>query len=329
MPRWGLFCVVLLSLWSGGRALAEFEATEFAREYEGFRDDPAYETKTPAADNIRFIFVSGLKGENDPTYFSAAANELRTLTRTHGEKDPQKMRVYVVKPNSQFSIEEGDAYMQKKIREIVAASPPGTRFRLVGHSLGGFRLWNYLNEHPEFAAKVEAAVYIQTPFGGSPLAQYIVERRKISDVIPLQKNPFQVSALWTLAQVFRWYEPSLRILVPEAAQGHMEYLRQKVGEVDQRELLDKSVMFSTYREPYSGWRVAIPGPATILNTCGKALAKLKPGRNDGLVHVADQTVAGAQSRTVQYPGLNHRAMTSFYTEAIPFARALWSLPATH
>ncbi len=320
--------LILLSFWISGQARAEFETADFERTYQHFRSDPDYQSDTPAHDNVRFIFVSGLKGEDDPSYFINTASELRRLTHTSGETELKKMKVFIVKPSSQYDMQEGEQFLDERIKNIVAASPPGTRFRIIGHSLGGFRLFDYLNKHPEFAAKVEAAVYVQTPFGGSPLAQFILDGRKITEVIPLKSNPIQAVALYGLSKFFSWYKPSLRILSPLSASRHIEAIMQATPVADQLALTDKSLMFTTHKAPYGGLRIALPGSATILNICGKALAKLKPGPNDGLVHVADQRPPGFAERSVEFSGLNHRALSGFSAEGVPFARALYSLPVS-
>jgi pimeloyl-ACP methyl ester carboxylesterase len=270
--------------------------------------------------------VSGLKGENDPFYFGRMAKELRALTGTTGVRDPADQRVFVVKPDSKVPYDQSNAYLDRRIQEIVAGSPPGTEFRFVGHSLGGFRLYEYLNEHPELLARTQAAVFLQTPFGGSALAEHILSGRPVSSVIRFTEAPIQNASLYGLGKVFGFFRNSLRVLTPAAAEERMQGIQDRIPEAVQTELKAKSLVFATHKAPVYGAASLIPGPSAILNLCGKALAKLKPGPNDGMVRVADQSLAQLSGRTITYPGYNHRAMSASSSHAGSFAQALWALP---
>ncbi|HYV49188.1 MAG TPA: alpha/beta hydrolase [Myxococcaceae bacterium] len=112
------------------------------------------------AGKYKYLVIGGLFGKHLPGYMDENVSALKSQGL-----DARKVNV-----DSDASVEKNAETIRKAIE---AASKDGSQVVLIGHSKGGVDAAAALSMHPELKDKVRALVAIQSPFGGSPIAQDI------------------------------------------------------------------------------------------------------------------------------------------------------------
>jgi triacylglycerol lipase len=114
----------------------------------------------PDAGQYKYLVIGGLFGKHLPGYMDENVSALKS----------QGLDARKVPVDSDASVEKNAETIRKAIEE---ATKDGSQVVLVGHSKGGVDSAAALAMHPELKDKVRALVAIQSPFGGSPIAQDI------------------------------------------------------------------------------------------------------------------------------------------------------------
>ncbi|HVE85960.1 MAG TPA: hypothetical protein VND93_24055 [Myxococcales bacterium] len=112
------------------------------------------------AGKYKYLVIGGLFGKHLPGYMDENVSALKA----------QGLDARKVPVDSDASVEKNAETIRKAIEE---ATKDGSQVVLIGHSKGGVDAAAALSEHPELKDKVRALVAIQSPFGGSPIAQDI------------------------------------------------------------------------------------------------------------------------------------------------------------
>lgn len=224
------------------------------------------------AKDYKYLMVSGLLGEHGPTYLDSNIGRLRTLGLS-----TQEVAVDT----------EGSTFNNARIVRdaILQASAKGEKVVLVGHSKGGNDITAALGMYPDLKDHVQAVVTLQTPFGGSPVAD------DVSESWVLRKLLGNVLA----EGIFGGSPDTLRDLTYE---GRREILRDHPYPVEDV----PTVSLATSRvDP----RSALFAPAQYLDS--------RYGyKSDGLVVVEDAMIPGSQ--TVVLDDMDHLESTM---EGIP------------
>jgi triacylglycerol lipase len=114
----------------------------------------------PDAGQYKYLVIGGLFGKHLPGYMDGNVNALKEQGL-----DARKVNV-----DSDASVKTNAETIRKAIED---ATRDGSQVVLLGHSKGGVDAAAALAMHPELKDKVRAMVAIQSPFGGSPIAQDI------------------------------------------------------------------------------------------------------------------------------------------------------------
>ncbi|HEY8209489.1 MAG TPA: hypothetical protein VIG99_18500, partial [Myxococcaceae bacterium] len=124
----------------------------------------------PGAAGHGYLVIGGLFGKHMPGYMRA---NLEALKR-YG------LDARLVPVDSDASVQENAKTVR---RAILGAATAGRRLVLIGHSKGGVDAAAALSMYPDLKAAVLALVAIQSPFGGSPIAQDIQSTPLLQPVV--------------------------------------------------------------------------------------------------------------------------------------------------
>ena len=126
------------------------------------------------AGKYKYLVIGGLFGKHLPGYMGENVSALKS----------QGLDARQVPVDSDASVTRNAETIRKAIEE---ATRDGSQVVLIGHSKGGVDSAAALAMHPELKDKVRAMVAIQSPFGGSPIAQDIQDspliRRLVNGVV--------------------------------------------------------------------------------------------------------------------------------------------------
>lgn len=114
----------------------------------------------PDANKYEYLVIGGLFGKHLPGYMDDNVKGLRD----------RGLSAHQVPVDSDASVEHNAEVIRQAIEE---AHAQGKQVVLIGHSKGGVDAAAALAMHPELKKDVRAMVAIQSPFGGSPIAQDI------------------------------------------------------------------------------------------------------------------------------------------------------------
>ncbi|HEY8206717.1 MAG TPA: alpha/beta hydrolase [Myxococcaceae bacterium] len=112
------------------------------------------------AGKYKYLVIGGLFGKHLPGYMDENVDALKS----------QGLDARQVPVDPDASVKQNAETIRKAIEE---ATKDGSKVVLIGHSKGGVDAAAALAMHPELKEKVRAMVAIQSPFGGSPIAQDI------------------------------------------------------------------------------------------------------------------------------------------------------------
>lgn len=280
--------------------------------------------------NTRFILIKGLAGEFIPGYFGATRKMIERLTGTVGEKDPTKKRVDVIKTDSTRGIEESTEYVANQIEEIVKNSSPETNFLELDHSMGALVGWRHLLRNPDFLRdRMLAAIFVQGPFGGSPLASFVSKEHSVSLLQPFWNDPFMYGVKSLLLAPYRHkaIRPGIDALVPLHTVRDVHGIIRASNGSHTPELQEKTVYVTTFREPPTGIRGLVPGTNMIMDICIRGLKILGSQENDGMVPLRRQAPPGVQDRTVVIEGAHHGTFTQTGSGGRAIGKAVFAVPA--
>jgi pimeloyl-ACP methyl ester carboxylesterase len=118
------------------------------------------------AAGFRYVFVGGLRTSRMPAYFAQNAHELCDFGV------PRRF-IHIVHPTARFTIEENSDAIRDEFMQIACQGPE--RLVVIAHSTGGCAALDFALRNPQFVRdRVEAIFLIQTPIGGTGLADYVV-----------------------------------------------------------------------------------------------------------------------------------------------------------
>lgn len=292
-------------------AFAKIDQEQFADDFQRFRDNGSEvpsESAVSRHSKTKFILMTGLAGEYIPLYWSDTRRELERLTGTRGEKDPAQKRVFVIKPSSGYGLLANADYIKTEVDKIVRLSPPDTRFVLVGHSKSAVETWTLVMKHPEFSSeKIAAAIFLQGPYGGSPLATHIAENHSPGIIEPFWNNPALFAFRWMMLKAYQYppMRPGLLAITPEAATQHVQSIQEAYGSGHSKEISEKTLFMTTFSNPLTGIKRFLPTLNNAMSICVKTLASLSPGSSDGMVKLAHQSPPGSSNRSIVVPDLHH------------------------
>lgn len=313
------FFAVLAVLLLSTSVSAEFDPEKIAnslRYYEENPSDVPLEHIVGAHAKTKFIFFKGWAGEVIPGYFAAAKSELERLTGTKGIKNLSKRRVFVLNGDSNRNLVDNAIHIQESVKNILAQSEPGTKLIVVGHSKGAVELWTAVMRNHDFALQNFAgAVFLQGPFLGSPLADFIVQERSIGEVEPFLKNPVMYAARASLMKPYR--SKKLRgggqAITTEAATTHFRGVNETYGAMPS-DLENKVLFVGSVQPERRGLGRIFPPVSAIMDVCVRSLAKLTDGSpNDGMVTLQSQLPPGVEARSQVLQGLNHMSFQATST----------------
>jgi pimeloyl-ACP methyl ester carboxylesterase len=126
---------------------------------------------------FRYVFMGGLRTSRMPAYFAQNADELCAF-------GVPRHSIHIVRPTSRFAIEENCDAIRDELMQIACHGPE--RLVVIAHSAGGCAALDFALRNPQFVQdRVEAIFLIQTPIGGTGLADYLVgEGHPIDEQMP-------------------------------------------------------------------------------------------------------------------------------------------------
>jgi pimeloyl-ACP methyl ester carboxylesterase len=118
------------------------------------------------ARGFRYVFVGGLRTSRMPAYFAQNADELRAFCI------PGRS-IHILRPTSRITIEENSDAIRAEFMQIASQGPQ--RLVVIAHSTGGCTVLDFALRNPQFVHDRVAAIFlVQTPIGGTGLADYVV-----------------------------------------------------------------------------------------------------------------------------------------------------------
>jgi len=205
----------------------------------------------PDAGAHRYLTIGGLFGEHVNGYMDANVEALSKAG----------LEVHRVPVDPGGSVKGNAEVVRHAVQEATA---DGRQAVLVGHSKGGVDAAAALSIYPELKARVRALVAIQSPFGGSPIAQDMDATPSIRPLID-----------GVVSRLFRGDPPSVRDLTYDARE---EFLAQHPLPTDVPCLCVASSRLS---------------PASVLARSEAYLEARYGFRSDGLVAPEDAVIPGA------------------------------------
>lgn len=208
----------------------------------------------------QYIFIGGLNNEVMPHYFSAARN----ILREEGAED-----VHTIMPSSFRTVLENALILNGALRGLYSRGD-GKPLILIAHSKGGLELFHALLREREFFSTgiVKKAVFVNTPFGGSPYMRVSLEE--------MERSPY------VLTPYYQALLRAMRSLQTEIITRDISETLQKISREDVKILQEKFFYIRTAQEP-SKVHSSLKKSARYL---------LNKGSNDGLIPLASQRLPG-------------------------------------
>ena len=244
--------------------------------------DRASEDRTPLppqvmliASKYRYVFVGGFLNERLRGYFAANVRELRAA-------GVARDAIFQILPSSHESIDGNAAEVRSRFEEIAALGPE--KLVVIAHSRGACDTLAFALKNPEFVRKhVHAMFFLQGPFGGTLLADYVAGEGSPPDgAMPLRDRAV-LSVIGRLEGFFRG--------------------RGKLGGLSEMKRQPARDFWTNLLREHRG-AVAIVGPKTYYITAATHPSSLRfiqratgsylhmeDGPNDGVVALSDQSLA--------------------------------------
>lgn len=265
--------------------------------------------------NTVFVLVKGFGGEDFPIsqfYFGPLRKELERLTNSRGQKDPAKKRVFLVDGDSKEGIAVNAEKLEKKVADIVAKADPKSKIFFISHSKGALETWTMLMKNPAFAEeKVAGALLLQGPFQGTPLADFVMEKRKVSDIQPFSENWLQyiLRTLILARGAPPAYHKAIGDLTTTKATAHVAEIEKLHGPNQSSHVWDRSLFLWTKHEPLKGLARIFPVNNPFMDICHRALTKISGSdSNDGFVMTPNSALpASIAARAQVISGFHHSA----------------------
>jgi pimeloyl-ACP methyl ester carboxylesterase len=228
------------------------------------------------AGRYRYVFVGGFHNEGFPGYFTQNAKELRA-------NGVPKKAIHFIYPSSRETVDGNAEAVRTEFEEIASQGPE--KLVVIAHSRGSCDVLAFALQNPDFVAlHFHSLFLIQGPFGGTPIADYVVgEGPAMDNRMPLGHR--------IVAHVLANAEG---YLLNHGKHGGLTALTRSASEEFWQDLLKESsaaisivgpkTFYVTSQIPPSGRRLFQRAAASYLETYF--------GPNDGVVALADQTVPG-------------------------------------
>lgn len=328
MPIKAVILILIVMASGAVPCVAEIDGPSFAQRLRHYYDNskaPVDESALAANRDTKYLLIKGLLGEWIPGYFLDAQKTIEKLTDTKGEKDPAKKRVFRINGDSRLGIDAYSAGILKQVRDVIAASPPETNFVALGHSMGALATWTLMMRFPELLRRMDAAIYLQGPFGGSPLATFIHENRPVSQITPMLSNHlmYAFDAALLFPYRLKLFRPALEALLPLRAIRHVHRTLRGHPQEDPS-LREKTLYLTTSQEAPTGWREFFPPTNLVASRCIRGLAALGVTKSDGMVPLNRQAPRAFAERTQHAEGFSHNDFTLTPRGGNALGRALLS-----
>jgi hypothetical protein len=258
--RWS-FGLIGPSMMVLGMAVVSTAQADFTSRFQyelQYKKREVSKTSQDVVSRFQFVFIAGLTNELAPGYFHDNVRSLKNEFHTK--------KVTVIRPRSHRSVETNSALLSVKLKEIYNKGGRLPLF-IVGHSKGGLEALNLAVDEPDFFREAIAGlVLIQTPLGGSPIADALFK------TCPKK-----------LPKVHLYCNGGYRSLLTEVSKLRLQRQLSSLTE-DQLGLLFERMRL--VRTSESGRDVSF-----FLRFTNKQLEK-KRGPNDGVVLLEDQKIPG-------------------------------------
>lgn len=312
MKRCILFLAsILIALQVEAAQQAEFCKMEPAiRELE---EDPKRE-RDLLRDYLRdkqIVFVSG--------YLGCSGREFRD-TRTVIRYLDRKVPLSLLCPPSGRSIEDNVRYLLRRFRAL-ANRYPDRKMILIGHSKGGTEILQTLATYPELfemdetrGYQVESAVTISAPFGGSLLADLLLDINpelterweRFAEENGILDNAF---TRWITKLFLDPSSDGFRSLTTSSAYERNLRLMEGMDETT-REILRRKVFYVTAQRNGAVSEEDLP---FFIRPIAKFLSEFE-SENDGLVMERDQRLSEFGTSLLQVNGASHFSLIDQFGE---------------
>jgi pimeloyl-ACP methyl ester carboxylesterase len=220
------------------------------------------------AHKYSYVFVRGLFGSFGPFYFTQSINRLK------------KFGLYTeIAP---VDTGNGISHNARIVAEHINSSYANTKKKvvLIGHSKGGIDSLAALLNSTELQDKVHGLITLQTPFGGSPIANFFLGDK-------------------------RWSSAFETFFVQGLMRGDVSSVRDLTYE-NQQKFFQQHTITESLKVPVLNFGAYCTSEsATYFYPFWKYMKNTLNENNDGMVVLKDQYLPGAYSVTVE--GMNHYA----------------------
>jgi hypothetical protein len=269
--------------------------------YEAWLNDSASPFPSNAND-YQYVLIPGYMNELRPKVFKVAQYSLREF----GGVDTQYIR----------KVEFKSYWRPEKILETISTTvhdmSRGSDRPIVAicESLGGLYFLDFMVKHADFAKKhVKAGFFVQSPFGGSPLADYLLMRRNNKISLAVRQN----LDIWTktfplavgLAMRLGGYGANLEKM-SSRPNGTFYVHRKEIGE-ELFDILDERSYFITASHEQPAQRFKRKRRQAFERYCARLLHTLDR-KHDGFVLLEDQYIPDLGHTIELEEGFPHGAL---------------------
>lgn len=171
-------CLFAISLGLGSPAMGdgpEIAPADFKHWFNSAMDGRSHLTPQARgrAARFRYVFVAGYQGESMPGYFTQNTKEMIA------EGVPYTS-IHLIQPSSAHTVDENRQNVADGLMELSNRGPE--RLIIIGHSRGACDAMAFALHEPIFVRdRVEAIFLIQGAFGGTGLADFVLDRKQPID----------------------------------------------------------------------------------------------------------------------------------------------------
>ena len=225
---------------------------------------------------FRYVFIGGYQGEMMKGYFNQNTRELRA-------NGISNKAIHQIQPSSKRTVEENRTDVAEILQELASRGPQ--RLVIIAHSRGACDAMAFALHEPEFVQeRVEAIFMIQGAFGGTGLADFVLDQGEPIDGRMGPGHRFMSNTIYKLERTFG-HANRVHGLSDMTCQAAQTYWRSSMT------LCASAIPMVSPRIYYVEASAANSRLPMVQRTLRKYLS-IHYGPNDGIVAREDQSIEG-------------------------------------